>query len=843
MGDTQSDALPYIGRQRQLEQAMALLRSGTGVLVAGPAGSGRTRFIREVANRLGASAPPTLWVGHDLNQLDEDRSARFASRVRAHEILPLASLALGKKLPEPIERLGRDGDVISIELDSLTARELLALVEVQLGGPLTPASISHFIPARGGRHLAALQEVISVATRSGALTWTGIAWELTSPIPSDEAMRRIVLSRRGQDASHPNVATILEILSLAPGLGHLAAIQAMETLGVPPKDARLELENLEDSGVIIVETAAPDLHLRIRDGIDELMITHSIAVLRRWRLATALVDVLAALPPTRLTADELIALAQHSLDLGFPLSGDTLTLAAQASLRTPGVYQSLRISTAAAQSGGGFTAEMAAATAEARSGLADTSLARLQRIAAATDDDDQRAEALQAINRYARNNTKEAAEQIDVEALSQLDLSESRRDLLRGFRLYNLGKPVEAAELITPALPELTGTERAEAYFHVGSVEVMLGHIERSAAALDEAEAAFTEAGADVTHVHLVRANVNVLRGRSRESLPVVTAMRDTMATFGQPVAEAMYRWAIGTLLVGTGRLQDGAAEFRSAIAALEPAGIERVLFLVRMDLAAALAQSGDAEGARQSLPLSSENDDGTELAVSGKILLIEGWIDAACGRRDSARATMIRAADAYAAGGFLLPAMGALIDAARVGQAGPLLERIQSLASDMDGEYVTVGLRLAGALAALDSITPADSAADSALADDFDEIGAAASLADLHIMAAEAYDHAAGLHLRAGGKRSAAASVRLRNERLAHCGLNRLPLVDEKPAPVLSARELDLARLAAAGISNREIAERLVLSVRTVETHLQTVYRKLGVRGRDQLPDALRSS
>ena len=51
--------------------------------------------------------------------------------------------------------------------------------------------------------------------------------------------------------------------------------------------------------------------------------------------------------------------------------------------------------------------------------------------------------------------------------------------------------------------------------------------------------------------------------------------------------------------------------------------------------------------------------------------------------------------------------------------------------------------------------------------------------------------------------------------------------------AGVLSARELDVLTLAARGLDNTEIAAELVLSVRTVERHLQNAYGKLGLHGR----------
>ena len=58
--------------------------------------------------------------------------------------------------------------------------------------------------------------------------------------------------------------------------------------------------------------------------------------------------------------------------------------------------------------------------------------------------------------------------------------------------------------------------------------------------------------------------------------------------------------------------------------------------------------------------------------------------------------------------------------------------------------------------------------------------------------------------------------------------------------AAVLTAREREIANLAAAGLSSKEIASRLVVSARTVDNHLQRVYSKLGITGRDELPNVL---
>jgi DNA-binding CsgD family transcriptional regulator len=114
----------------------------------------------------------------------------------------------------------------------------------------------------------------------------------------------------------------------------------------------------------------------------------------------------------------------------------------------------------------------------------------------------------------------------------------------------------------------------------------------------------------------------------------------------------------------------------------------------------------------------------------------------------------------------------------------------------------------------------------------------------------------AQGAALRRAGHRSAALPV-LREglDLAARCGAR--PLAEEARAELvaagarprraalrgpdaLTASELRVARLAAANETNREIAQGLFVSLRTVEVHLTNTYRKLGVRSRSQLATAL---
>ena len=93
------------------------------------------------------------------------------------------------------------------------------------------------------------------------------------------------------------------------------------------------------------------------------------------------------------------------------------------------------------------------------------------------------------------------------------------------------------------------------------------------------------------------------------------------------------------------------------------------------------------------------------------------------------------------------------------------------------------------------------------------------------------------GLNLASACGASALASRALAELRIAGARPRRSRF--EGPE-ALTAAERRVAALAAAGAGNREIAERLVVTRRTVETHLTSIYRKLGITGREALAEQL---
>lgn len=57
--------------------------------------------------------------------------------------------------------------------------------------------------------------------------------------------------------------------------------------------------------------------------------------------------------------------------------------------------------------------------------------------------------------------------------------------------------------------------------------------------------------------------------------------------------------------------------------------------------------------------------------------------------------------------------------------------------------------------------------------------------------------------------------------------------MVDEPDPGRLTSREVEVLRLVTGGLTNREIADRLGLSSRTVDAHLRSIYGKIGVASR----------
>ncbi len=210
--------------------------------------------------------------------------------------------------------------------------------------------------------------------------------------------------------------------------------------------------------------------------------------------------------------------------------------------------------------------------------------------------------------------------------------------------------------------------------------------------------------------------------------------------------------------------------------------------------------------------------------------LRLEACVRAASSDTRGAVELALRAADLARAGGLQTQLAFALFDVARYGGRASLLVDVESLADTGEGPLFSV--LASGALA----LARGDSGSLVAASLELERMG-------FVLFAAEMARAAARSLARDGLRARAVAAERRALALEAKCEGARTPLLRQAPGvaiDMLTSRERDVAALAAYGVSNAEIAQRLGLSIRTVETHLQRVYTKLGIHGRAELPGAV---
>jgi ATP/maltotriose-dependent transcriptional regulator MalT len=278
----------------------------------------------------------------------------------------------------------------------------------------------------------------------------------------------------------------------------------------------------------------------------------------------------------------------------------------------------------------------------------------------------------------------------------------------------------------------------------------------------------------------------------------------------------------LGLVQLARGALPAACSAFRDAISALPPAFVLAWVMLVTAWSAQAEGARGDTESAAAALRRSEEAY-GPQVAVFlPELELARAWERASVGQTSAAQTHAVRAAQIARQSGMYAVEMRALHTAVRFDD-GSHAERLAELAKTLNTPMAEAIAEHARGLADRDGDL-LDAAADR-----FADMGAVA-------LAADAAAQAAREHARTGerGKQLESSS---RAHWLASQHEIRTPAVHSAAQPLpITDREREIVILAAAGLSNRQIAERLSVSVRTVEGHVYRIFAKLGIEHREQL-------
>lgn len=271
--------------------------------------------------------------------------------------------------------------------------------------------------------------------------------------------------------------------------------------------------------------------------------------------------------------------------------------------------------------------------------------------------------------------------------------------------------------------------------------------------------------------------------------------------------------------------------------------------------LAWLLAATGRAEEAANALATSSSataTDDTLLIKVSH--LAAEGFIEFCAGRWETAVETLVAAWSAADKLGlrdlcalpFRVDLVESLIRCGRVGEADERSVHIRALAERSGRSVAMIQAERADTLvcAARGDVDGAIRAADRALAH-HRQVELPFELARLQLALGSAY--------RRAGRRNDAETA-LVDALTIFDSLGALPfglrtqeeltrLGGRRAVNELTATEEQVARLVASGKTNAEVAAELIVSLRTVESNLTRIYRKLGLRSRSELAATMRDA
>jgi DNA-binding NarL/FixJ family response regulator len=327
----------------------------------------------------------------------------------------------------------------------------------------------------------------------------------------------------------------------------------------------------------------------------------------------------------------------------------------------------------------------------------------------------------------------------------------------------------------------------------------------------------------------LAHAEISALlrAGRVSDAVARATALHEWSMSQPQWAGDALAAAHLGWASLAAGRPRTALrwlAEAAAGLGQCDPGGFRELCIAL---LAQTHAQLGDVAQARRLLDAS---EIGRHCAVfEPEWLMAEAWQAAAEDRTALAIDRAQQAATVAGDMGQRAVEAQALHAAVRLGRAGEVADRLRQLAEQVEGPLAAAYSAHAEAAAA-----NAGGGLDEVAAE-FEKLGA-------RLLATDAAAHAAAAHLRTGDRRRAAASTARAAGLARACEDIRTPALEQLAPRPLTTREGEVASLVVQGLKNQAIAERLVLSVRTVEAHLANAYAKLGISSRAELAKALRA-
>lgn len=866
------EELPLIGRAEELAFISAAIADRGGVVVAGAAGVGKTRLAREVSSVLDgwhvawatairaasdlplggiaelglgdeglsfhgrldllsrltevlierAGGRPTLVLVDDAHLLDELSAALVHHLAISGAAAILLTMRAGEQPPSAVVSLYKDGTVPRLELQPLGQAEFGALASAALGAQVAPDTLLRLWSEAAGNVLF-LRELLADAVEAGTLVQVGGLWRWEPDGTVGPRLAELVADRMGRlDGGRRLLA---ELLAVGEPLG-ADMVQGL-VCGV-------DLADEERRGMLVVEESGRRAEVRLAHPLFGEVVRARMPVLQRRRLQRLLADALETAGGKR--RGDVLRLATWRVESGSAADAGLLMRAAQRASQVFDPALAVRLARASVDLEPSFEASL----------LLGTSLRELGRFEAAAEVLDRLADTEvdgTAHQMLARERAlvmfhgpgglaaaRQVLEQAEVSVADPVRRLLARADLAQ--LLAYAGLSAEALAIGRPLIaPGMDVRVRLRSLSPVGACMVFAGHAEQVLRLCDELEPATARLREDFPQaagwVWATRTNALLLAGRLDEAIAALIRPLEPGATpivAGGDLAYA--RTKLGRVLLLRGKPGSALRQLTTAAAVLQindPVGCLVWCLSLAAEAHALLGQH--AEAARLADDAMARRLSGFPV-FDGDAARARAWVAAAAGEPSRAIGQLITAADKMEDRGQPAYALFALHDALRLG-AKHVADRLYALAGSLDGPWP------AAAAVHADGVRRPDAAQVEAAADAFAALGADLTAAEAAAEASWRWA-ASGCMARAAAARATVAGL---SGGESGCEVTFVPPLAQTPGlAALTRREQEVAALACRGLSNAGIARRLVVSVRTVESHLYSAYGKLGVADRTKL-------
>jgi DNA-binding NarL/FixJ family response regulator len=769
-------------------------------------------LIRRCGEELRARAGNRLVVigVDDAQLLDPVSAALVLHLATSGSAFVLATVRAGDPCPDAIVSLWKDDTARRMELAYLSDEAVRRLVEAALGDPVEEAALEWVAESSRGNVLYA-RELVRGAVEAGTLVRSPGLWRLEGrPTASPSLVDLIGQRMEGLTADQRHAVELLALCEPL-ALGEIAALTSEDTL--------LEAEA---HGLI----ATDGEEVRLAHPLYGEAVRMRLPQLRARSLRLQLVEVLERRHP--FGPDDALRAARLRLDAGAALSADLALHGARAANRAGDPDLGAELATLAGAGTDLVTAMLLAQshTMRNRYDEAEAALAAVEPLAPGDSDAREYLRQRLSLYHWGLRRTSDLGALLDrADAWSQdpgWQRFTSRIRLTYGALRDGFDAPLDPAD---SAGDSGVSDEARRALATMQTVSAFMSGQGETAAA-----AAFAARPAIPLRDFADAAALGALSLIALETGYRWDEVERYMSGVVHDAVRAHDHAASGLSAFTLARLHFLRARYRDASRWLAEAEIHfehqdpfNVMLSVRALRVGIACFTGDFDGTLTALDrLRAFCQDHEPLLVQrAPVRQAEGWALRVRNARDAGRQLL---ADAVSMEDEMLGLTPQLAyDALRAGApAAPYLER---MAARCRSRLVTAYAQHGSAKAANDG---------AALMEAAEEMAAIGALC----YAVEAATDAAAAFLSEGRQDSARRAATRARQLHVHDQGGELPPIDGLDATAidLTRRETQLVELAREGLSNTEIADRLVLSVRTVETHLYRGMQKLGVGNRRDL-------